>query len=257
MKYFLTLILGAILGGVGAYFLFVGAPRAGKPPGEAVRTPDAGGPPPGTAVVELDEQFFNTLLGSVFRDVGQPAFRLASGAPAAAPEGPGVVRYVEAQAGGACQNEVVLAAEGGGVQTGVRLQNGEVLAPLAFSGSYNLFGNCVNFRGTAEANITLRFAAEEQTLYGQLNVRGVNLEGMSPLFSGPVTAFVQGAINQRVNPLVLMRGQPLTLSFPVQAAGGSLQARARDVREETKDGRLRLYVTYDFKGSKGAATPPS
>jgi hypothetical protein len=123
--------------------------------------------------------------------------------------------------------------------------------PLAFSGTYNL-GGCQSLRGTAEANIDFRFAPDEQTLYGQLNVAGVNVEGMSPLLGGLVTAFVQGAINQRINPLVLMRGQQLTLSIPVQAAGGTLKAEARDVREEVKDGKLRLYVTYDFHGAKGA-----
>ena len=74
---------------------------------------------------------------------------------------------------------------------------------------------------------------------------------MSPVLAGFVTAFVQGAINQRVNPLVLLRGQQLTLAIPVQAAGGTLQAQARQVNQEAKDGRLRLYVTYDFKGAKG------
>jgi hypothetical protein len=83
-----------------------------------------------------------------------------------------------------------------------------------------------------------------------LNVVGVNVEGMSPILSGFVTAFVQGAINQRVNPIVLMRGQQLTLAIPVQAAGGSLRAQARDIREEAKDGKLRLYVTYEFRGEK-------
>jgi hypothetical protein len=239
MKFLLTLLVGVILGGALAYFLFVGAPHAHLPKGEPVRAPDASGPPPGTAVVELDEQFFNTLLGSVFRDLGKPAF------PPQAESG-------------ACANQVVIEPNADGVETGVRLQNNQVTVPLAFSGGYNLpLMGCQNFRGTAEANIDFRFAADEQTLYGQLNVVGVNLEGMSPLLGGPVTAFVQGAINQRVNPLVIMRGQPLTLSIPVQAAGGALKAQARDVREEVRDGKLRLQVTYDFKGAKGMTAPPS
>src|SRR3712207_9446675 len=66
-------------------------------------------------------------------------------------------------------------------------------------------------------SMDFRFSPEEQTLYGQLNVAGVNVEGMSPVLSGFVTAFVQGAINQRVNPLVLLRGQQLTFNIPVQA----------------------------------------
>ena len=231
MKYILTLLVGVLLGGAAAYFLFVGTPRTGTLKGQPVRAPDAGGPPPGTAVVELDEQFFGALLDSIFRDLNKPAF------PPAAGEG--------------CQNQVIVEPNAGDVKTGVLMRDGKVIVPLAFSGTYNLLGNCQNLRGTAEAGLEFRFAPEEQTLYGQLNVAGVNVEGMAPLLSGFVTAFVQGAINQRVNPLVLMRGQQLTLAIPVQAAGGTLQAQTREVHEEAKDGKLRLYVTYDFKGSKG------
>ena len=231
MKYILTLLVGVLLGGAAAYFLFVGTPRTGTLKGQPVRAPDAGGPPPGTAVIELDEQFFGALLDAIFRDLNKPAF------PPAAGEG--------------CQNQVVVEPNAGDVKTGVLLRDGKVIVPLAFSGTYNLLGNCQNLRGTAEAGLEFRFAAEEQTLYGQLNVAGVNVEGMSPVLSGFVTAFVQGAINQRVNPLVLMRGEQLTLKMPVQAAGGTLQGHARQVNQEAKDGKLRLYVTYDFKGTKG------
>ncbi|HEX8293433.1 MAG TPA: hypothetical protein VF570_16855 [Pyrinomonadaceae bacterium] len=230
MKYILTLLLGVLLGGAAAYFLFVGAPRTGTLKGQPVGPPGAGGPPPGTAVVELDEQFFGALLDSIFRDLNKPTF------PPAAGEG--------------CQNQVVIEPNAGEVKTGVLMRDGKVIVPLAFSGTYNFMG-CQNLRGTAEAGLGFIFNAEEQTLYGQLNVAGVNVEGMSPVLSGFVTAFVQGAINQRVNPLVLLRGQQLTLAIPVQAAGGALRAQAREVHEEAKDGRLRLLVTYDFKGTKG------
>jgi hypothetical protein len=232
MKYVLTLLAGVLLGGALAYFLLVGAPHSNLQKGEIVRAPDGAGTPPGTAVVELDEQFFNALLGSIFRDLNKPAF--------------------PPQAGGGCQNQVIIEQSAGAVQTGVVLRDGRVTVPLAFSGGYELpIVGCQSYKGTAEANIDLRFAADEQTLYGQLNVVSVNLEGMSPLMSGPVTAFVQGAINQRVNPLVLMRGQQLTLNVPVQAAGGTLKGQAKDVRQEATGGKLRLHVTYDFKGAKG------
>src|SRR5688500_1433364 len=229
MKFILALLLGVVLGGVGAYLLFVGTPQPARVKGEVVRAPDPGAPPPGTAVVELDEQFFGALLDSIFRDLNKPTF------PPAAGEG--------------CQNQVVIEPSAGDVKTGVLMRDGRVVVPLAFSGTYSLMGNCQNLRGTAEADIGLTLNAEEQTLYGQWNVVGVNVEGMAPLLSGLVTAFVQGAINQRVNPIVLMRGQQLTLAIPIQAAGGALRAQARQVREEAKDGKLRLHVTYDFKGT--------
>ncbi|HYE14600.1 MAG TPA: hypothetical protein VD968_09190 [Pyrinomonadaceae bacterium] len=261
MRYVLTILLGAALGGAAVYFLFVGTPRAAnKLPGEPVRAPEPGGPPPGTAVVELDEQFFNELLGTVFTELGQPTFRLGSAGPRPGDDEKGAgFRYVEAQAGGGggCPNQVVIAPEGGGVRTGVRLAGGQLLAPLAFSGTYSLFGQCMNFRGTAEANVALRFDAPQQSLYGELNVAGVTLEGMSPVFSGPVTLFVQNAINQRVNPLTIMRGEQISLTVPVQATGGTLRAQAKDIRADIQDGRLRLHITYDFNGSKGApASPP-
>lgn len=231
MKFILALLLGVLVGGAGAYFLFVGAPRTQMPKGEPVGPPDPGGPPPGTAVVELNEQFFGALLDSIFRDLDKPAFPPAGG------EG--------------CQNRVVIEPNAGDIKTGVLMREGRVVVPLAFSGTYNLMG-CQNVRGTAEAVMDFRFAADEQTLYGQLNVAGVNVEGMPPVVSGFATAFVQGAINQRVNPIVLLRGQQLTMNIPVQASNGTLRAQARDVRAEAQDGRLRLHVTYDFRGAKGA-----
>ncbi len=230
MKFILTLLVGVLVGGAGAYFLFVGAPHAQLPKGELVRAPDPGGPPPGTAVVELNEQFFGALLDSIFRDLNKPSF------PPGGSEG--------------CQNRVVIEPSAGDVKTGVLMRDGKVVVPLAFSGTYDFMG-CQNVRGTAEAGLDFRFASDEQTLYGQLNVAGVNLEGMSPVLSGFATAFVQGAINQRVNPITLLRGQQLTMNVPVQAAGGTLHAQAKDVRAEAKDNKLRLYVTYDFKGTKG------
>lgn len=253
MKYFLTLLAGLLVGGGLVYFLIAGAPRMERPPGEQVRAPDPEGDPPGTAVIALSEQFFGALLDTIFKDMGQPTFRLA-GAPRVAPEGgmPGV-RLVEAQAGG-CQNQVVVAPEGSGTRTGVKLQDGRITAPLAFSGSYNVFGNCFNFRGAALATIQLSFKGDEQTLYGLITVESVNLEGISPMVGPAVTSFVQTAINQKVNPLVLMRGEQLRMAIPVQATGGTLKAQARDVRQEIKDGALRLHITYDFTGG-GGATP--
>jgi hypothetical protein len=258
MRYVLTLVVGLLVGGALVYFLFVGAPSARQVPGEIVRAPEPGGPPPGTAVVELNEQFFNELLGTIFSELGQPAFRLGSAQRpfdgGASDEGEAFL--VRAQEGG-CQNQIVILPEASGVQTGVRLENGQVLAPLAFTGSYNasVFG-CQNLRGTAQANIQLRFDPQTQNLYGQLNVDTVNLEGLSPLLAGPITAFVQNVLNQRVNPLTLMRGDQITVAIPVQATGGTLRAQATGVNSEIVDRKLRLYVTYDFSGARGAAPAP-
>ena len=257
MKYILLLLVGALLGAALTFYIFVGAPRMKQAQtGAPLQAPEAAGDPPGTAILTLDEKFFDTLLGTIFRDLSAPAFRLAampkeSQMARAQPSG---FSFVLAQEGG-CTNQIVVAQEGGGVRTGVSLKDGQIVAPLAFSGSRELFGNCMNFRGAAEANITLYFKPEEQTLFGQITVASVNLDGVSPLASPLVTSFVQTAINQKVNPLVLMRGAQLSLNVPVQASNGTLKAQARDVRSEVKDGALRLHVTYDFSGARAADAP--
>lgn len=259
MKYILLLLVGALLGAALTFYIFVGAPRMKQAQtGAPLQAPDAAGDPPGTAVLTLDEKFFDTLLSTIFRDLNAPAFRLAtmpkeSEIAQAQPTG---VQFIQAQDGG-CTNQVVLAQEGGGVRTGVSLRNGQIVAPLAFSGSRALFGQCMNFSGAAEANITLYFKPEEQTLYGQITISSVNLANISPLASPLVTSFVQTAINQKVNPLVLMRGAQLSLNVPVQASNGTLKAQAKDVRSEVKDGALRLHVTYDFSGARANGSAPA
>lgn len=263
MKTILTFIVGLLIGGALIYFFLVGAPRAQKLPGEVVRAPDAGGNPPGTAILTLDEQFFNTLLGAIFRDMGALTFKLAS-APAWPPaDQPATTahahfikassfRFLAIQDG--CQNQIVVTPEGSNVKTGVRLTDGKIMAPLAFRGSYNALGQCFNIAGWAQGNIGLRFDQGQQTLFGDIQVESVNLDGASPLIGGLVTGFVQNVINQRVNPLVLMRGEQLGLTIPVQAGGGTLKAQAQEVRHEVKDNALRLHVTYDL-GSPGANAP--
>lgn len=258
MKYFAAVLAGLIVGGLLTYFLFVGAPRMEKPPGEPVRAPAAGGPPAGTVAITLDEPFFNTLLEAIFRDVGSPTFNL-SGGPRVVPASPADFGFVRAQGGG-CQNRIAIVNQGGdGTRTGVHLQNGEIAAPLAFNGSYAvpLLGSCVNFSGTADAQIALYFRREEQALYGQINVRGVNLDNVGTQYGPLITPLVQTAINQRVNPLTILRDSQINLSLPVQAAGGTLRAQAREINSEVKDGKLVLYVTYDFSGAAGAQPAPA
>ena len=87
-----------------------------------------------------------------------------------------------------------------------------------------------------------------------MNVEGVNLEGVNPIANTMVTAFVQGAINQRVNPLVLVSEPQLSLMIPVKASNGTVKARAKDVRAEVLEGSLKLYLTYEFSGVKDGGT---
>ena len=231
MKYVLILLLGILLGG-GAAIFFLGAPRAQLMQGQAVQPPAQGGNPPGTVVIALEQSFIDAVLATTFSGLGTPTFQLCQ-------HRDGVDRIEEALFQGGCANSITLLPEGSGVKTGVQFRNGNVYAPMAFTGSYNLAG-CLQFKGWAQNSIKLSFDQEKQTVFGYVNVEGVNLEGVNPIANTMVTAFVQGAINQRVNPLVLVSEPQLSLMIPVKASNGAVKARAKDVRAEVLDGSLKL-----------------
>jgi hypothetical protein len=208
-----------------------------------VKPPDQGATPPGTVVLTLDQSFIDAVLSTTFSGLGTPTFHL--GATKAGSE-----RIEQALFQGGCTNSITLLPEGSGVKTGVQFRNGNVYAPMAFTGSYNLAGSCMQFKGWAQNSIKLSFDQEKQTVYGYLNVDGVNLEGVNPIANNFVTVFVQGAINQKVNPLVLVSEPQLSLMIPVKASNGAVKARAKDVRAEILDGSLKMFVTYEFSGVK-------
>ncbi len=245
MKYVLLLVLGLVIGAAAAIF-FLGVRGAKAIPGVAVQAPPPGGDPPATVVVALSDSFLNEMLGTVFRDLGPPTFKLARNLSE-----PGSANLEQAAFQGGCANTMTLAAEGNNVKTHVEFAGGKISAPLVVSGNYNLFGNCVQFKGWVQTTIQLSFDQPNQTLYGRLNVEGVNLEGVNPLASNFVTVFVRSAIDSKVNPIPFLRPQQLQLLIPMQASNGSVKAQVKDVRSEAQDGLLRLHITYDFAGTKG------
>jgi len=242
MRYVVILLLGILLGG-GAAIFFLGAPRAKTMQGHLVQPPAQGGNPPATVVIALEQSFIDAVMATTFSGLGTPTFQLGQNRD-------GAERVEQALFQGGCTNSITLLPEGSGVKTGVQFQNGTVNAPMAFTGSYNLAG-CMQFKGWAQTSIKLSFDQEKQTVFGYVNVEGVNLEGVNPIANTLVTAFVQGAINQRVNPLVLVSEPQLSLMIPVKASNGAVKARAKDVRAEVLDGSLKLYLTYEFSGVKG------
>ena len=244
MKYLLILLLGLVLGaGVAIYVL--GIPRAKSRPGVAVTAPDPAGDPAGTVVVSLTSGFVDGFLSTIFKDLGAPSFQLSQGVDNSSP----TLERAAFQQG--CNNTITLSPAENNVKTEVQFTNGKVRAPLVFSGNYSLLGNCMQFKGWAETSIALRFDQAAQTVYGQVDVEGVNLEGVNPVANNFVTVFVRNAIDQRVNPLELIRAQQLQLMIPVKASNGAVQAHVKDVRAEMLDGALRLHISYEFSGAKG------
>jgi hypothetical protein len=247
MKYILLLLLGLVIGAAAAIF-FLGVPSAKAIPGAPVQAAAPGGDPPATVVVSISDGFFDELLGTIFRDLGPPTFNLSE---TATPPGSSNIRRAVFQA--ACTNSVTLAAEANNIKTRMQFAAGKISAPLAFNGKYKLLGNCMQFKGWAQTTIQLSFDQPSQTLYGRVNVEGVNLEGVAPFANNFVTVFVRTAIDSRVNPIQFLRPQQLQLLLPVQASNGSVKAQVKDVRAEVQDGFLRLHITYDFSGSKTQA----
>ena len=227
MRYVLVLILGILLGGVAAAYL-LGIGPARKTPGVAVKPPDNGQSPPATVEIGLEQSFVDAVLATTFQ-VGTPTFQLGQAAPN---KGDGEIRTAAFQGG--CANSITLLPEGSGVKTGVQFHNGNVTAPLAFTGSYSFTGQCIQFKGWAQTNIKLYFEEPKQTVYGNVTVEGVNLEG--------------------VNPLVLVNDKQLQLLIPVKASNGAVKAHAKDVRAEILEGALKLHLTYEFSGVRGEGT---
>ena len=242
MKYVGILLLGILLGG-GAAIYFLGVPPAKSAPGQAVRPPDQGGAPPATVVISLEQSFIEGVLATTFSGLGSPTFQLGQN------NGYRPERVEQAMFQGGCANSITLLPEGSGVKTGVQFRNGNIYVPMAFTGSYNL-GGCLQFKGWAQTKIKLSFDQEKQVLYGFVEVEGVNLEGVNPIANNFVTVFVQSAINQKVNPLLLMNEAQLALMIPVKASNGTIRARAKDVRAEVLEGSLKLHLTYEFSGQR-------
>ena len=246
-KLILGLVIGLVLGGVITFFTFVGVPRSSQNPGAPILAPDPGGPPSSAQIV-LSQDLFNQVLATIFREISEPAFPLAGGVPVGETIEPVKANFQEAQA---CDGTIRLLAEGSGVRSGVKLEEGRISAPLAFTGTYSSPFGCIRFTGWTQANLQLRFDKEQQAVYGQVNVETVNLDGVNPLVSGILTPIVQSTINNRVNPIQIIQSSQLRVNMPIASTGGKLQAVVEDVRAEVTENALNLYVTYAFSGSRG------
>ena len=247
-KILVGVLIGLIIGAAAVFFFFVGVPRAAKAPGEPIKPPESSAPG-GTAQIVLRQDFFNEVLGAVFKNMNPPSFPLggAIGQNMSAIGGP---EYAAFQSQAKCEGKITVLPEGSGVTTGVRFQNNRISAPIAFRGSYDSPVGCLDFTGWAQANLELRFDAGQQTLFGRLDVETVNLDGVNPVLSGFVTPIVQTTLNNRVNPIQILNGKQISVDVPVASAGGSLRAQVADMRAEFKDDALNLYVIYDLTGAR-------
>jgi len=248
-KFVLGVVVGLIAGAVLVFLYLGGVPRAAQTPGVPIQPPDASGLPPGTAQIVLRQDFFNNVIGHVLTDLNAPSFPLGieeNQDPISDSKAFGLAQNQQP-----CDSRITILPEGSGVKTAINFANNNISAPLASSGNYNSPFGCLQFTGWAQANFQLRFDASQQAVFGRINVETVNLDGVNPLISGFVTPLVQTSLNNRVNPIQIIKGSQLAVDLPVKASGGSLGATVKDVRADVKDNALNLYVIYDFSGKPG------
>ena len=183
--------------------------------------------PAGEVSVVINEGFLNALLDAI----------MSQSAPLKFPLG---------QGGRGCASEIELVRASEGVRTQVRFASGRVGAVVAFRGSYqaSLLG-CVPFEGWADSVFNLSFDRERQAFVARVEVNNISLRNIPSLLSSTVTATVQDAINQRVNPVTILRAEQLSAGVPL-AQGNNLRLRAKGIRPTVVGKELRLHIAYEI-----------
>ena len=205
--------------------------------------------------VTLNEQFFNSLLDVIFTQLQAPSFPLSITKAEPEKNRPASVGGKSTVASlahtallpGACESRVTLEREMHGVKTTVRFENGRVVAPLAFSGSYSvaLIG-CINFQGWADTVLRLDFNRERQVLSARVTVTDIHLSNIPSLASGAVIGLVQSSIDRRINPVEILQAAQISPRVTIAVSKGALRLRATEIRPEVKPGALSLHIFYEF-----------
>jgi len=215
---------------------------------EATRPRQIAAAAPAEATIILNEQFLNSLLEVMFTRLRAPSYPLSITALDRKQSPPAGSAHKAASAQDDCASVVVLEREMEGVKTAVRFENGRIVAPLAFTGSYNtgLLG-CMRFRGWADTNINLEFDRARQVLSARVEVVDIHVSGIPLMGNSVILNLVQSAIDQRINPVEILKTEQLTARVPISAAGGALRLRAKELRPEIVPGFLRLHIIYEFE----------
>ena len=199
-------------------------------------------PNAGQATLTLNEQFFNGFLDAIFKNLKAPSTPLVITASD---------RERSDDSAKACPSVLTLQRENGGVRTTVKFEQGKMVAPLAFSGSYNstLLG-CLEFRGLANTEWDLEFDRTAQVLNAKIRITDMHLDNVPTLVKGSLVKLVQAALDSRINPLKILRPDQISSVVPIAPAGGSLRLRATEIKPEIVPGAIRLHITYEFLPEK-------
>lgn len=213
--------------------------------------------------ISLNEPFFDALLDSVYLHYDAPEFSIAQteiyprDTETQSRTTTGILPGIFAFAGNAmssvaanensfCSESVKILRESNGVRTAVRFRDGKVYVPLAFTGGYPvpLIG-CVDFAGTAEANVDLEFDQATQRLIGRAHVTTVNLNGTAGVGGTLVARLIQGSIDKKLNPIEILSLDKISFGLPIPNTG-TIKMKATGVRPEILNGSVQIRITYDF-----------
>jgi hypothetical protein len=214
--------------------------------------------PPAEVTVTLNEQFFNALLETIFTNMKAPTFPLSLATndqkknrsdeiSHASFNSPNVSLSYASVTPDVCESAVTLERESGGVKTAVRFEDGRILAPLAFKGSYSIaLIGCVYFRGWADTAINLSFDRQRQVLSAHVTVEDIHLDNIPSLASGVIIRLVQNSLDSRINPIEILQAAQISTRLPIAGSGGALRMRATEIRPEVLNGALSLHIFYEF-----------
>lgn len=191
------------------------------------------------ATVILNEQFFNSFLEAIFTNLKAPSAPLSIT--------PGDKQQPSGDSSSVCLSVIALERQNNEIKTAVKLEQGKIVAPLVFSGSYNstLLG-CLEFRGWANTEWALDFDRATQVLRATIKVINMRLENVPTLAQGSLTRLVQAALDQQINPIHVLRVDQISGVVPIEPAAGSLRLRAKDIAPAVLPGVLHLRITYEF-----------
>lgn len=204
--------------------------------------------------IQLNEPFFDAILDSMFKNSEPPEFPLAFNSsdfqiPTSVFQTIGFLQQPKntAREENFCRETIKLQRQMDGTRTAVRFRNGQITAPIAFSGNYNppLIG-CVDFSGVADTTINLEFDENKQTLIGRARVSKVSMSGTGGIGSGVLARMVQNSIDKKVNPIQILATDKISFIVPIQN-GGNVRMKAVNVRPEIQNGFLNVIISYQFQ----------
>ncbi|MBX3243571.1 MAG: hypothetical protein KF685_03770 [Acidobacteria bacterium] len=204
--------------------------------------------------IGLSEHFFDTLMDAVFTHSDPLKFSIAGNfSPLGLADNK--PSFMKASFGqneqdenrSVCDESVRLVKETSGIRTAVRFRDGQILAPLAFTGNYNppLVG-CVAFSGWAESNVELSFDEEGQRLIAKAKVNGVHLNGTGGVGNSLIGRMVQNSIDKRINPIEIIRLDKISMMLPLQNSA-NIRMKAVGISHEIHNEVLVIRIAYEFQ----------